>query len=88
MKKGIVKTLLLIILLLLAIVLGKIIGTATAGISYLSWLDVAAKFGFTPINLDLTVINLTIGAMINVNVAQAILLLASIIIYTRVKIKE
>lgn len=88
MKKGIIKTLLLIILLLLAVVLGKIIGTACVGVLYASWLGAAASFGFSPATVNLSVVNITLGFTININVAQAILLLAAILTYTRIKIKE
>lgn len=86
MKKNLMKTLLFIILLLLAVVLGKIIGAACAGIAYASWLNAGASFGFSPLSLNLSVISLTFGAMININVAQAILLLIAILAYPRIKV--
>jgi hypothetical protein len=88
MKKGVIKTLLLIILLLLAVVLGKIIGAASTGSAYLSWLGAGAGFGFSPLNVDLSVVNFTVGIMVNINVAQAILLLTAILSYTRIRVKE
>lgn len=88
MKKNLIKTLLLILLLLLAVVLGKIIGAASEGVRMLSWLGASARFGFAPITADLSVIKLTLGAQISVNVAQALLLLTAILLYLRIKIKE
>lgn len=88
MKKGAMKVFLLIILLLLAVVLGKIIGAASAGSAYLSWLGTGASFGFSPLNVNLSVVNFTVGIMVNINVAQAILLLAAILSYTRIRVKE
>ena len=88
MKRSPIKTLLLIVLLLLAVVLGQILGTACAGTKYLSWLGAAANFGLSPVDLDLSVVKLTFGMIIKINVAQAVLLLISILAYTRIKIKE
>ena len=85
MKKGIIKTLVFIVLIILAVVLGKAVGSAVAGISYLSWLAIAAKFGVSTVTIDLSVIQITFGMMININVAQTILLLAAIFTYTKIK---
>ncbi len=88
MKKNLLKTLLLIILLVLAVVLGQVIGTVTHSVSFLSWLGLGTSFGFQPVKIDLAIVNFTFGVMVNINVAQAILLLISILVYTRIKIKE
>lgn len=85
MKKGIIKTLFFIVSILLAVVLGKAIGGAVNGIQFLSWLAIAAKFGISTVTVDLSVLQLTFGLMVNINVAQAILLLTAIIIYTRIQ---
>jgi hypothetical protein len=87
MKNNLIKTLLLIILLLLAIVLGKIIGAACVGIKYAAWLGASTKFGFSPLAVDLSVVNFTFGIMININVAQAVLLLIAILSYTKIRAK-
>jgi hypothetical protein len=87
MKKGIIKTLVFIVLIILAVVLGKAVGSAVAGISYLSWLAIAAKFGVSTVTIDLSVIQITFGMMININVAQSILLLISIFVYIRIQRK-
>ncbi len=87
MKNNGIKTLLLIILLVLAVVLGQIIGASCAGIKYLSWLGAAAKFGLSPVELNLSVVKITFGMMIGINVAQAILLLAAILTYIKIKVK-
>lgn len=84
MKKGILKTFLLIVLLVLAVVLGKAGGSAVAGIHALSWLAMGAKFGVSTVTVDLAVLQLTFGMMVNISVLQAILLLAAILFYTRI----
>lgn len=88
MKKKLVKTLLLIILLLLGAVLGKVVATACEGVDYLSWLAISAGFGFSPVTIDLAVLKFTIGFMMDISVAQIILLLIAILAYTKIKIKE
>ena len=88
MKKDIIRTLLLGILLLLAIVLGKVIGNVTAGVPFLSWLGLSAQFGLAPATLDLAVLTVTFGLQISLNVAQAILLLVAILVYSRIHIHE
>lgn len=87
-KRSLLRTLLLIVLLMLAIVLGMLIGRVTASIPFLSWLGVSASFGFPAIPIDLAVVTFTFGMMIDINVAQAILLLAAILIYSAVHIRE
>ena len=88
MKTQLIKTVLLIVLLLLAVVLGVIIGNVTKDVSSLSWLSASASFGLSPTTLDLSVLNLTLGLTVSINVAQAILLLAAIIVYCNIKIKN
>lgn len=88
MKKGLVKSIWLIVLLLLAIVLGSVAGEAARGVDALSWLGTPARFGFAPVTLDLSVANVTLGAQISLSAAQAILLAAAILIYIRLPIKD
>lgn len=88
MKRNLVRSLLLVLLLLLAIVLGSVIGSAAQGVPFLPWLGMSAGFGLEPVTLDLAVLKLTFGLSIQVNVAQAILLLAAILGYTRIRVKE
>lgn len=88
MKKTLIRSLLLIVLLLLAVVLGSVIGSAAQGASFLSWLGMSTGFGLEPVTLDLAILQFTFGLSIRVNVAQAILLLAAILGYTRIHVKE
>lgn len=88
MKKNLLKTILLIVLLVLAVVLGTVIGSVTSHVAFLSWLGQGASFGFQPVKIDLSVVNFTFGLMLNINAAQGILLLAAILTYTKIKIKE
>lgn len=88
MKHNLLKSLLLIILLLLAVVLGKLVGSVTQNVAFLSWLGMGANFGFAPVAVDLSVVTFTFGILININVAQAILLLAAILIYSAIKLRN
>lgn len=88
MKKQLIRTILLIVLLLLAVVLGMIIGNLCEGVSSLSWLAASASFGLSPTTVDLAVINITLGFAVNINVAQAILLLAAIVAYCNIRIRN
>lgn len=87
MKKGIIKTLLFVVLILLAIVLGKAAAAACAGVRFLSWLGIAAKFGVPTVTIDLAVLQVTFGMMLDINVAQSLLLLLAIFLYTRIQVK-
>lgn len=84
MKKGILRTLLLIVLLVLAVVLGKAVAAAVAGIRILSWLAAGANFGISTVSVNLAVVRFTFGMTVEINVAQALLLLAAIFSYNRI----
>ena len=88
MKRKLIKTLLLVILLLLAVVLGMVIGNVCENVRGLSWLALSAEFGLQLTAVNLAVLQLTFGLTVNINVAQAILLLIAILVYTRVRIKD
>ena len=88
MKRNLVNTLLLIVLLLLAVVLGKVLGDVCANVAFLDWLSLSASFGLDPTTLDLAIVNFTFGARIELNTAQAILLLIAILVYSRIRVKD
>ena len=72
----------LFLLLLAGIVLGGFIGSMTAGVPGLSWLNYGQSFGFAnPIVLDLGILVLTFGLSINITIASIIGVLIAIIIY-------
>ncbi|QAT48390.1 DUF4321 domain-containing protein [Caproiciproducens sp. NJN-50] len=84
MKKGILKTLLLIVLLVLAVVLGKAVSDAAAGVRFLSFLSAGASFGISTVNVDLSILRFTFGMTVDLHVAQALLLIAAILGYNRI----
>lgn len=72
----------LFLLLLAGIVLGGFIGTLTANISFLSWLNYGQTFGLSsPVVLDLGIIVLTFGMTIRITIAGIIGVVLSIFIY-------
>ena len=72
----------LFLLLLAGIVLGGFIGSLTAGIPGLSWLNYGQSFGFAnPIVLDLGILVITFGLSIHITIASIIGVLLAIIIY-------
>ena len=82
MKNKFLKYLLLVVLLLLAVILGKFIGGTVPDVSFLSWLGAGASFGFAPFTLNLAILELTMGFQFSVNIAQIILLIVGIFIYS------
>lgn len=85
MKKGILKPLLFIVLLVLAVVLGKAAGNALLSVRPLSFLGTGASFGISTVSVNLSVVQFTFGMMVNISAIQAILLLAAILLYVRIK---
>lgn len=72
----------LFLLLLAGIVLGGFIGTLTAGIPFLNWLNYGQSFGLeTPVVLDLGILVITFGLSIRITVASIIGVLIAILIY-------
>jgi hypothetical protein len=79
------KTLLFIILLLIAIALGSFLGSifekTTGG---LSWLAYSVDYSLSPTTLDLTIFSLTFGITLSINVAQIFLIVAAFILYPKI----
>ena len=72
----------LLIVIVIGVVLGEIITYLTAGVSALHWLSIGYRFGLTsPLVLDLNIMSLTFGIVINVNVASIIGMVISAFVY-------
>ncbi|MBQ9139923.1 MAG: DUF4321 domain-containing protein [Ruminococcus sp.] len=78
------KKLYMVFLIAVAIIFGYHIGNAVIGTAGLSWLSYGRSFGFpnTPITFG-GVINLSIGFEFSINVAQVLLIVTAIIVYTK-----
>lgn len=72
----------LFLLLLAGIVLGGFIGTLTANVPVLSWLNYGQSFGFdSPIVLNLGILVITFALNIKITIASLIGVVVSVIIY-------
>lgn len=77
---------LLIVLILAGLVIGGLLGSLTADIKALSWLNYGKSFGLSkPIVLNLEIIELTFGLMLHFNVSSIIGMVIGILIYTRLR---
>ncbi len=75
----------LVLFILCGIVVGGLIGNLTAGVSGLSWLSYGESFGLKePLQLDLSVIQLTFGLMFKINISSIIGMVLAIFIYRKV----
>ena len=72
----------LFLLILSGIVLGGFIGSLSAGIPALSWLDYGQVFGLAePVVLNLGILVLTFGLTIKISIASIVGIVLAIIIY-------
>ena len=72
----------LFLLILSGIVLGGFIGSLTAGIPALSWLDYGQVFGLAePVVLNLGILVLTFGLTIKISIASIVGIVLAVIIY-------
>ena len=74
-----------LVFLLSGLVIGGLLGKLAAGIPWLWWLSYEQAFGLeSPLVLDLNVLKLTFGLMVNINVASIIGMILAIFIYRKV----
>ncbi len=74
----------LVIFILSGLVIGGLLGQLASNIDWLSWMSFGQQFGLRdPINLDLSVVNITFGLMFNINIASIIGVTIAIIIYRK-----
>jgi hypothetical protein len=72
----------LLLLLLAGIVLGSFLGSLTAGISFLSWLNFGQDFGIpTPFVLNLGILIFTFGISIKITIASIIGVIIALLVY-------
>jgi hypothetical protein len=75
----------LIVFILSGLVIGGLLGQLTSGIDFLWWLSYGEEFGLTsPIVLDLSIIKLTFGLQLKINIASIIGVAIAIFIYRKV----
>lgn len=71
------------VLMIAAIVFGGLIGGACAGIQGLAWLGYYKDFAMTPTTFNVDLFSLTFGFSFKAYVAQLILIIVGIVIYTK-----
>ena len=72
----------LIVLVCAGLVIGGLIGQLASQISWLNWLSYGQEFGLAePLTLDLCVIKITFGFVVNINMASIIGIAIALLIY-------
>lgn len=72
----------LIVLVCAGLVIGGLIGQLASQIDWLSWLSYGQEFGLAePLTLDLSVIKITFGFVVNINIASIIGIAIALLIY-------
>lgn len=75
----------LIVFILSGLVIGGLLGKLASSVSWLWWLAYEQSFGLeNPLVLDLNILKLTFGLMININVASIIGMILAVFIYRKV----
>ncbi len=75
----------LLLFILSGLVIGGLLGELAKNVNFLNWLSYGQSFGLsTPIELDLNVVKLTFGLMVNINVASIVGLLIAIFVYRKI----
>lgn len=79
------KFFMVLFLIVASVVLGALIGVLTKDIGFLSWLGYSKSIGINTVHIDLSVLQLDFGLQIGINVAQVLLLGASIPLYRKIR---
>ncbi len=75
----------LLVFLLSGLVIGGLLGELASRVSWLWWLAYGQEFGLSePLSLDLSVLKITFGCMIRINISSIIGMVLAIFIYRKV----
>ena len=75
----------LLIFLLAGLVIGGLLGEVASRVDALWWLGYGQEFGLTnPVELDLSVLKITFGMVIKINIASIVGMAIAIFIYRKV----
>lgn len=75
----------LLVFILSGLVIGGLLGKVASTVQWLEWLAYGQSFGLSnPIVLDLNILQVTFGLMININIASIIGMAIAIFIYRKV----
>ncbi len=74
----------LVLFILAGIVLGGFLGDMLAPYSFWSWLSYGKTFGIETVTLNLSILTLTFGLQIKINIASILGIIAAVLIYRRI----
>ena len=75
----------LLVFLLSGIVIGGLLGEVASQVDWLKWLAYGKSFGLaSPIELDLSVVKITFGLMLDINIASIVGMAIAIFIYRKI----
>jgi len=75
----------LLIFICSGLVIGGLLGQMAAQVEWLNWLSYGQKFGLEqPVVLELNVIKITVGLMLNINIASIIGMAIALFLYRKI----
>lgn len=75
----------LLLFICAGLVIGGLLGQIAAQVDWLNWLSYGQSFGIAePFTIDLNVIKITLGFIMNINIASIIGLAISLFIYKKI----
>ena len=75
----------LIVFILSGLVVGGLLGQLASQVEWLNWLSYGQTFGLSePLIIELNVIKLTFGLMLNINVASIIGMAIALLLYRKI----
>jgi len=75
----------LILFILSGLVVGGLLGDLASGVNGLSWMAYGEQFGLSsPLELDLSIVKITFGLMLKINISSIIGMILAIFIYKKV----
>ena len=75
----------LVLFILSGLVIGGLLGDLAGKVDFLWWLSYGQNFGLsTPIELNLSIVQITFGLMFKINVASILGMLIAVLIYRKV----
>lgn len=75
----------LLVFILAGLVVGGLLGKLASGVPGLWWLSYEQQFGLeNPLVLDLNILKLTFGLVLNINVASIIGMILAVFIYKKI----
>ncbi len=75
----------LMLFILSGLVIGGLLGELAGQVDFLWWLSYGQSFGLTtPVELNLSIVQVTFGLMLKINIASIIGLIIAILVYRKV----